>query len=182
MLCRPLAIALVVLAALPAPRADAGELPVEYSLKAAFISHFIRYVEWPGAADGVVVVAVVGDDPFGPALERALQERPAGSRMASVRRYRTAAELGPCAILFVSRSAMAEWPALRDKMRGQPVLTVGEADGFTAAGGTINFFVDEHRLRFEVNRDAAEDSGLRLSSRLLSLARLTPARVASGGR
>ncbi len=169
------ALAAALLAAALSGTVRAGDdRTVEYPLKAAFLSHFIRYVEWPAGTDALVV-AVLGDDPFGPALERALGERAPGGRTVVVRRYRTADQVGPCAILFVARSAMKQWPELRPRLQGRPVLTVGEVEGFTAAGGAVNFFVEEHRLRFEVNRAVTEEAGLRLSSRLLSLARLTPA-------
>ncbi len=166
-------VALLVATLLGARAGAADTKSVEYSLKAAFLSRFIRYVEWPDNT-GALVVAVLGDDPFGPALERALEARSPGGRAVVVHRYRTAAEVGPCAVLFVARSAMRQWPDLRALLDGRPVLTVGEVEGFTASGGAVNFFVEDHRLRFEVNRAAAEHAGLRLSSRLLSLARLTP--------
>jgi hypothetical protein len=156
---------------------DAGR--VEYPLKAAFLARFIRYVDWP-ASEQALVVAVLGEDPFGPTLERALDARGAGGRRVAVRRYRSAAELEECAVLFVSRTAMREWPLMRARLQGRPVLTVGEAEGFAAEGGIVNFFVQDHRLRFEVNRAAADRAGLRLSSRLLSLARLTPDDVRQG--
>jgi hypothetical protein len=152
---------------------------VEYPLKAAFLSRLIRYVDWPAGEQGLVV-AVLGEDPFGPTLERALAGQGFGARGVTVRRYRSAGDLDACAVLFVSRTAMREWPAVRERIQGWPVLTVGETDGFTADGGIVNFFVQDHRLRFEVNRAAADRAGLRLSSRLLSLARLTPDGVRQG--
>jgi len=148
---------------------------LEYPVKAAYLYQFAHFVEWPGT-EGTAspfLIGVLGDDLFGGALDRAVARKAVGGRPLVVRRFRTPEELEECAIVFVAGSAMGRLDAILSKTARWPSLTVGESDGFTQAGGMIRFFVDGNRVRFDVNLPAAQSAGLRLSSRLLALARVT---------
>jgi hypothetical protein len=178
-------LALVLAAAtalLPSPGAGApprAPLP-EYPVKAAFLYHVLEFVEWPSAPPaGRIVIGVLGRDPFGAALDTVIGARAADERVVVVRRFATLEELEPCTILFISRSEMARLPAILARLRGTPVLTVGEGDRFAQRGGMIGFFLEDNRVRLEVNRAAAESAGLRISARLLAVAR--PAATSRAG-
>lgn len=166
------AVALGVVAAMAAS-ADYDE----YKVKAAFLLNFARLVEWPedsGPAPGEpLVVGVHGQGDATGDVTRALEEASVDDHPVSVRRLGSPSEMSQCHIVFVAEedpASAAEW--LRASSRG--VLTVGEATGFAGRGGVINFFVDANKLRFEINKNAAERNGLKVSSRLLRLARLVP--------
>ena len=147
---------------------------LEYPVKAAYVYKFAHFVEWPGTGGTAspLLIGVLGDDLFGGALDRAVAWKTVGGRRLVVRRFRNPEELEECAIVFVAGSATG-LDAILSKTARWPSLTVGESEGFTQAGGMIRFFVDDNRVRFEVNLPAAESAGLRLSSRLLTLARVT---------
>jgi hypothetical protein len=171
------AASLVLLAAGHAPPLGAGEAtPREHALKAAFLFNFLRFVEWP--ADGrpapVICLAEAGGDAA--AMEQAL----AGKRVDGheVRVRASSSDPVGCAIVFVPAASAGAWPAMREQIGCRPVLTVGESASFLDTGGSIRFFTEANRLRFDVNRSAAACSGLRLSSRLLSLARTVDGRRA----
>jgi hypothetical protein len=87
-----------------------------------------------------------------------------------VERYRSIQDVTECQILFVSSSELAGLDGVFAGLRGRNILTVGEVDGFADRSGMIRFFVVDRRIRLEINRAAAEDAGLTISSRLLSLA------------
>ncbi|HET8645751.1 MAG TPA: YfiR family protein, partial [Vicinamibacteria bacterium] len=103
-------------------------------------------------------------------MDEALAGKTVAGRGIVMRRVH-ADEAVRCHVLIVPASAMGDWPQVRQQLAGQHVLTVGDAPGFVDQGGMIGFVVEANKLRFEVNQDAAETAGLRLSSRLLSLAR-----------
>jgi hypothetical protein len=151
--------------------------PAEYEVKAAFLFHFARLTDWPAAAlpEGqAFVVAVVGRDPFGPALERVLENQTAHGRPLEVRRAVSVEELPrPAHIVFVGASDAPQVARVLGELEGRPVLTVSERDGFCESGGVVNFLVTgDGRVRFEVNVRAAEASGLKMSSQVLKLARI----------
>ena len=157
--------------------------PSEYEVKAAFLFHFARLTEWPRTTlpEGrPFVVAVLGHDPFGPALDRVLEKQSAHGRPLEIHRASSLEELPATAhIVFVGASERVEDARILRHFRGRPVLTVGEREGFCEAGGIVNFLVTaEGRVRFEINLRAAEASGLKVSSQVLKLARIVgePAR------
>jgi hypothetical protein len=75
-------------------------------------------------------------------------------------------------MIFVRASETKAAAKILAHSRGSSTLTVGEAVGFAARGGIINLTLEENRLRFEVNIDAAAQTRLRISSKLLSLAKI----------
>ncbi len=147
----------------------------EYSVKAAFLYNFAKFVEWPpGAFENggtPLIVGVVGSDPFGGTLDQAIQGKAVNGRQLIVRRFSLGQNLRECHILFISSSERKRLPQIIDSLRGTGVLTIGEMDQFNQQGGIINFVIDRGKVRFEINAGAAEQARLRLSSKLLALAK-----------
>lgn len=143
----------------------------EYQLKAVFLFNFAQFVEWPSEAfetpDSPLGVCVLGTDPFGQELEAVMEGEAVNGRSIEVRRPSNVDEARDCHVLFVSHSSRDELRRTFDRLKGEPILTVGETSDFTRAGGVIRFFMEGSRVRLEVNPDAADDAHLRLSSKLL---------------
>lgn len=168
-------LAAICLSAAPAPAAD--DPPSEYEVKGAFLFHFARLTEWPAAAMPAgepFVIAILGQDPFGTALDRMLGNETAHDRPLQVHRSATVADLPEQPhIVFISSSERSSLATILSQFKGRPVLTVGEMDGFGETGGMVNFVVTaEGRVRFEVNVREADAAGLKLSSQVLKLARI----------
>jgi len=185
MLASALAGTLLLATPSPAQQADESDVRAEYSVKAAFLYNFGRYVEWPleafpSPADPFVIV-VFGDAPLVGVLEAIAARKTISGRKIILRRYASAAEYRPpCHMLFVSRALSAEQQA--DVVRitqGTGVLSVGEAKGFVERGGIINFFVDGGRVHFEINVDAANRARLQMDAKLLSLGKRAQDRTPS---
>ena len=144
----------------------------ESQVKAAFLYNFAKFVIWPQETfpDSIspMTVCILGKDPFGSALE-ALKEKKVQERHLSIRRVAKIEEIERCNVLFVSESEKDNLAAIFVAARKRHVLTVGDMQGFAQAGGIINLFTRESRIRFEINTDAAERSSLKISSKLLRL-------------
>lgn len=155
--------------------AGAQEVEPEYELKAAFLYNFVKFVDWPPEAfageKSPLTICVYGKDPFGKSLDGAVQGERLGERSLLVQRPEALEELRGCHVLFVGRSERQRLPEVLGQVEGTPVLTVGDTDGFLRAGGIINFVLEDNKVRFLINVDAAERSRLRLSSKLLRLAK-----------
>jgi YfiR/HmsC-like len=148
---------------------DASE---EYRIKALFLYNFAKFVEWPNPVPGdTICIGIVGEDPFGEALTQTIAGRTVNSRAFGVKRLKLQ-EARQCQIVFVAASERKRVHAILEALAGSPVLTVGDMHGFAQAGGVINFEIVDSRVRFEVNIDAAERARLKLSSKLLSLAKV----------
>ena len=148
--------------------------PTEYQIKAAFLFNFAKFVEWPPGAfvkkTDPIVIGVLGDNPFRDDLVRTIREKTVDARPLEVKEFRWPAQVTNCHILFISSSEKKRLPEILQSLKGASVLTVGETDHFTDSGGMINFFVEGSKMRFQINKDAATSAGLKISSKLMSLA------------
>jgi hypothetical protein len=147
----------------------------EYQVKAAFLYNFALFVQWPAEAFNSpmdpIVTCVLGKDPFGHWLKEAINGRSIDGRALTLRHIAGAAEAASCQILFVGASEPKRvWASLAGIRK---VLTVGECGDASEGGAIVNFVIEDGRVRFEINTDAADLGKVRISSRLLSLARLT---------
>lgn len=115
-------------------------------------------------------MCVLGDEPM-PAMRAALTGKSGSDRPLSVRRLRTEGEAGECELVFLAGSERARLPALRERLRGAPVLTVADGDGLAREGAMISLALRDRRVVFDVNAGAAREAGLAISSKLLRLAR-----------
>jgi hypothetical protein len=153
-----------------------GENPVskEYAIKAAFLYNFAKFVDWPIKVDETsnpFVVCILGDNPFGSSLEK-LEGKGVRGRKFKVRYIKKAKEIGSCNIVYVSRSKRDDLGDILTSLRKQSVLTVGDMEGFAQRGGIINFVMKERKVGFEINLDASARAGLKISSKLLKLAKI----------
>ena len=151
--------------------------PQEYEVKAAFLYHFAHLVDWPApsAPGAPFVIAVVGFDPFGAALDEVLAGRSVRGQPVRIQRFADATQIdrAPIHMLFVGQGGDKHARRALSAVAGQPVLTVGESQRFAQRGGMIRFRVTaEGRVAFDINLRRAEQSGLHLSSQLLKLARI----------
>ena len=149
----------------------------EYPVKAAFLFNFAKFVEWPQdafkAPDEAVTICVLGTNPFGGALEETVRGKLIGAHPFSIREVTNAQQASKCHIVFVTASERKRCRSFLDELKGRSILTVGEAEDFTANGGIINFKLKDARVRIEIDAAAAERARLRISSKLLSLAEIT---------
>jgi len=149
----------------------AADPPLEYQVKAAFLLNFAKFVEWPAnafaAPDAPISICILGDDPFGGVLDQIVEGESIDGRKIAVRRMKRPSASPACQIMFVSKSEKA----FSASELGPGVLTVGEGEGFLAHGGVIAFVIEDRRVRFDVGKSAAEKAGLKLSSKLLRVAR-----------
>lgn len=146
----------------------------EYEVKAAYLYRFLPFVTWPeeaGITTGQpIVVAVVGEDPFGTRLKNALRGKEIDRHPIVLKHFRSFKEYQPSAVLFVSRSEQKHYGLILSRLEGQPVLVVGEGEEFCRAGGSIGFLTVDNKVRFAISQAAMRQSGLQISSKLMALA------------
>jgi YfiR/HmsC-like len=147
----------------------------EYRSKANFLATFPSFVEWPesafSSAQSPLIICVRGDFSFGTSLAELTRGASPHGRRVEVRWVHKDQDLRNCHIAFVSRSESKRYAKLLQIVERAGVLTVGETEGFLDAGGTITFSFEHETLQFEVNLAAAGSAHLKISSRLLALAR-----------
>ncbi len=165
---------------------------LEYKIKAGFLYNFAKLTRWPAKAfadsDTPLILCIASEHPFSDLFAEMLAGKPVGKRKLVVKKDFPSTSEAPeessvsdetiasapqdCHILFIGSS---DPEFVREKLRavqGQPVLTVGETQGFCLMGGIINFFTENNRLQFQAYQKPAQKVGLRLRSQLLMSAEL----------
>jgi hypothetical protein len=163
----------IALAALCCGAVARAEVSREYQVKAAFLFNFAQFVQWPDAAmtaDEPLIIATVGTDPFEGMLDKAVAGKTIGKHRIEVHHAGSAQDIGKCHLLFVPAGQNAG--EIISAVGNKAVLMVGESDNFTDAGGDIRFFLEDGKIRFEIDPDSTSRGGLKVSSKLLNLARI----------
>jgi len=182
-----LVLAVAWIALVQAVPGHAVRLP-EYRLKAVFLFNFAKFVEWPadslesgaGHASEVLSIGILGEDPFGDAFD-AIEGQWVGGRRLEIERADRFKDLETCQILFVPSAEERRLERVAAHFQGRNTLLVGETKGFAHRGGMINFFYQGNKIRFEVNVDVIEETDLKISAKLLKLARIVQGRGSEGG-
>lgn len=168
--------AILSLFALMARCAGQDAASTEYQVKAAYLFNFAKFVEWPPdtfrSPDAPLEICVIGLNPFGHDLEGSIAGKTVGGHRLQIFTLPRTRDARFCQIVFIANSEKSQIPEILQSLTGASVLTVGDTSGFTDDGGMINFVWDGDRVRFEANVDAAEHAHLRISARLLTVAKL----------
>ena len=146
----------------------------EYHIKAAFLFNFARFVEWPPAAfadaGSPIVIGILGENPFQDELEQTIRDKTLNNRPLVIKQFASLSESTNCQILFISTSEKKRLPEIFEAVRAASVLTVGETDRFIETGGMVNLVHEGSKIRFQINEPVAKNAGLKISSKMLSLA------------
>lgn len=165
--------AFVLLALLHAPASAVEGGSLEYAVKATYLYKFADYVDWPAqafaSANSPLNLCIIGDDPFGAALDNAVRGQQVAGRPVVVHRLKNLVRDPICQILFVGGSdpQRAQYLAA---VRGSNVLTVTDSQEAGGAAGIINFVLRDNRVRFDIDLQGAAQNGIGISSKLLKLA------------
>ena len=153
--------------------AYAAESSKEYQLKAGFLVNFVRFISWPDNAfaspEADIVFCVVGDNPFGNALD-GVHLKKIGNRHLQVVYVPTLQSVPPCHLLYVAQSEKKDLVHLSKHIASQPLVAVSDIEGFAEAGGGIEFITQNNRLAFIINYTAIKKHDVQLRASLLELA------------
>ncbi|MCH8079946.1 MAG: YfiR family protein [Proteobacteria bacterium] len=153
--------------------ANADEVSRTYKIKAAFIYNFTKFVIWPqqdSYSDAESFnVCILGDDRL-TAAASTIQGKSVQGKVLQIKTITNAGENGECEIIFLAMSNTERLKQALESIKGTRVLSVGDSSDFVDNGGIIGLFVENNKVRFDINSLAADDSGLKINSRLLELA------------
>ncbi len=153
----------------------------EYQIKAAYLCKFATYIEWPAAAAASdatvpVVIGVLASDAVAAEMANTVQGQSAGGRAIVVRRIDAHERLDGLSILFIARTQAARAPEALAALQGRPVLTVAESDLPGDSNSMVKFIVIDDKVKFDVALPLVVHSGLKISARLLAVARVVTGR------
>jgi len=168
------AISLGLLLTLVGP-ATMAAAPTEYQLKAAFVFNFAKFVEWSASAfrtaQTSITICIFGEDRFGGDLDELVKGQSIGGRSLAVRRIAQAPRGDACQVLFVSSGDPSQAQELLHAVANLPILTVSEDDEASRRGYIIQLLLEDNKIRFAIDLESAERAGIKISSKLLKLAK-----------
>jgi hypothetical protein len=159
--------------ALIAALASAADSEVEIRVKAAFIYNFARFVDWPAnmvSTSGAMRIGILGSGPLESPLKQVVQGKSANGKRIEVVPFNSLSDAGHCEILWIEPSESKHIAEIVRSLAGKPVLTVCNGDPCIRDGGMIAFQIVDDSVRFQINQEAAEHAGLKLSSQLMKVA------------
>jgi uncharacterized protein DUF4154 len=167
------AVVLLGLSLAFSPASIAAQGTTAVAVKAAFLYNFAKFAEWPAAAlqpRQQMAVCVVGDSAIAAAIQQAVNGNSVDDHDLVVRVMKPDAVLNSCHLLYVDGVDIKRAREILAGVKGAAVLTVGESEGFAAAGGVAELIQGRDRIRFAINVASARRAGLKMSAKLLSLA------------
>jgi len=139
-------------------------------IKATFIYNFTRYIEWPTEAQkGTFEIGVIGKTPLFIELEKMSQKTTRGTQKFVITSYTSAASLGACHMVFISKASSGQLDAVVEKLKGKDTLVISEKEGLIEKGD-INFIIVDNKQGFEINKANIAGHGLSIASRLQAFA------------
>jgi hypothetical protein len=160
-------IALIVAIVVGHSGVYAGDV-TDIQAKAAFLLNVTRFVEWPMTEHRTLTICVAADDALHSAVDQIVRGRVVSGRELRPRRLKVGDDLSECQIVFVASLQPSDAAEIIRRARG-PVLTIGETLQFLRDGGMMRVFIDQQRIRFQIDHAMAESAGLKISSQLLML-------------
>lgn len=134
---------------------------------ALFIGKFIDYIEWPDGKTNLTI-GVVGDSNVYEELQASLGQR----GKANIKKVTGASDAIDCQVIFIPASQSKLFDAINSATSGKGILLVTESEQFARKGASISFYLEEGKLRFMLNESAAKERDLKVSSGLVSLAKV----------
>lgn len=156
-------------------KAAQAEPDIETKLTAAFLYQFTKFIEWP--RDNIserdsFEIGVAQNAALFIQLQEITKDKQVKEKKISIVKD-TASDISKKHhLVFIQATDSAEVERSLKKLKGCGCLTVTYSEGMGEKGAMINFFREGEKLRFEINRKAAEQEHLVISSQLLKLARL----------
>ncbi len=158
----------------------------EHEVKAAYVYNFAKFVDWPENAfplnNSPITIGIIGDVEFGILMEKAVKDKMIQERAVRIQNLKWPADLRGCQIVYVTSSEQRRFRQIAESVRNSPVLTITEVEDRSQDKGILNLFIEGGKVQFEINSAGAEQARLKISSKLLRLARGTAGNRSGKGK
>lgn len=145
----------------------------EYEYKAAFIERFTRFIEWPDSIKSDTFnIVIIGKTPLKPTIDELFTNIKIKGRDVKLTYSKDSTELANANLVFISSSEKKKIKEILAFTGKYPILTISDTKGFSAKGVHINMYEDNNYIRYEINQEAIKNSQLKVSSLLLTSAKI----------
>lgn len=166
----------VAVAAQATLRHTSAQVSKEYQLKAVLLWRLAQFTTWPkdifASDETPIVIGILGDNPFGEALDIAIRGETAHGRKLAIKYFTREQDARSCQILFISRSEAYRIQSITAALRDRSILTVSDIEDFARRGGMIRFITSQNKVTLRINLETVTSAGLVLDARLLRMAEI----------
>jgi len=154
-----------------------GQTMAEYELKSGFLYRICKYTQWPTppGPDKPFIISILGKIPGGQEIHIPPANTIAGRKIVT-RKIEQPAGIDGSDVLFIASSEANRLEAILDYTAGKPILTVGDTRGFAQRGVMVNYYIQNDRVRFEINYEACKNASLQMHSQLFAIGRVVKTR------
>ena len=140
----------------------------EYWVKGVFIEKITKFIEWPKGSkvndvNKKFVISVIGENPFGNELNEIYKNTKIKNKVVEIRYIKNISEIESSDVLFIvlllSRNDKEKLKDIIAYTKDKPILTMGDTEGYADSGVLVNFFIDDNKIKFEINETAIKTSG-----------------------
>jgi hypothetical protein len=140
------------------------------NLEAMYIYNFLRHINWPTSVGGEsFVIGVMGDNEAYEELVQYTANRKVGTKSIIIKKINSSDEASACQLVFVPASNSAKVGDLKNKLGVKPCLIVCEKEGSIASGSTIEFVIQDSKLKFRISEERAKQQNLLVSKTLIDM-------------
>ncbi len=142
----------------------------EYEIKAAYLFNLGNFIKWPATSQDSFEICVLGQDVFKENLDLiAKKEKKLQNKLAVIKKKSSLDDVNQCSILFINFTEQSQFQAAFDKLKGKPILTVGDTEKFIIMGGMIQFYLQAGKIRLMIDPQTLDENNLKASSKLLQI-------------
>jgi len=146
------------------------ERPI-HEVYSMMVFNFIKWIQWPpDETNKEFIIGVMGNSEIYNTLSTWYGGKPKGSKTYVIKKFTNASEVTDCQVLFIEGNKHNEFEGAKSKLMGKETLLITNYIGLGAKGSCINFKLVDEKLRFELNQRAIEESKLKVSSALRTMA------------
>lgn len=135
-----------------------------------------KFIRWPDqsftSTKGQMVFTIFGEDDLAAAFASTMSTKSVAGHNVFVRFVRRVQDVRGSQMVYIAASETSHMVEVLQTLEGSSTLTVANSEGFAAHGGMVNFASENHYTRFEINLGRADRAGLKISAKLLALARV----------
>jgi hypothetical protein len=143
----------------------------DYRFHSVFMYNFTKYIQWPSSTQsGDFVIGVLGSSPILGELEKMAENKTVGAQKIVIKKFKSVGEISACQMLFIPSADSRDFDSALEKVKGKPTLILTEKNGLGQKGSGINFVLVDGKWKFELNENATQDAGLKVSKELSRLA------------
>ena len=142
----------------------------DYKFHSVYVYNFTKYIQWPTNNINFTINILDNEHKVFESFKMMADAKSSENKKYVVNKFNNVSELTDCDILFIPSGSSNKAEEAINKFKDKHTLVITEKPGLITSGSSINFVIQDSKLKFEINKSALEKAGLKVSSQLMQMA------------